>query len=308
MQPKRYSIKRLFKFTESDKEQILNQKYINLRTAFEKAIGGAHPSDPYREKVIDGIKALFQKECSWDNINTIELYLTDLLTEHQITMSVELKLIECKERFSPEAYAFYCNQLSVTKKEEKRNLLSQLIEDLQFSFDFEDLIRDYTRLLRIRTNLLFVLSLLVFFMVDQFTFLSDALGIMKGGRSDAIVTAMTSGWIGASLSILTGLRKKINSSTVADLRVIHRMEYLFSRILIGMISGLVLYYFFQAGILAGEMFPAFNQPQSVTEIADNRVIMNYENHAKLIIWCFASGFSEKLVPDILSGTARKVKI
>jgi hypothetical protein len=128
-------------------------------------------------------------------------------------------------------------------------------------------------------------------MVDQLEFIRNILAIGVGSKGDLIVTSMAAGWMGTSFSILIGLGNRIQQSSNFDLKIIHRIDYILSRALIGMISGLILFYSFQSGILTGTFFPEFNE---------SIPLLNDANKALLIVWCFVSGFSEKLVPDLIS--------
>ena len=58
-----------------------------------------------------------------------------------------------------------------------------------------------------------------------------------------------------------------------------------------------MYYIFQSQLISGPFFPTFTK-----EIP----IFDDKNYALLVVWCFISGFSEKLVPDILNKTQEKI--
>ncbi len=137
------------------------------------------------------------------------------------------------------------------------------------------------------------------FMIDQVEKIADLLEIEPGDKGDLIVTAMAAGWMGTSFSMLIGLKNRIQISSISDLKVIHRFDYIFSRALIGMISSLMLFYAFQSDILTGTFFPVFD-PLNPQHPLDEK------NTALLVIWSFISGFSEKLVPDLLIKTEQKV--
>jgi hypothetical protein len=81
----------------------------------------------------------------------------------------------------------------------------------------------------------------------------------------------------------------------------------------GGIFALVLYLAFLSGIVEGTLFPrlsvpTFGNPPS-TEDMKNLFMLTYPTTgvdlAKLIFWSFVAGFSERLVPQIISKTENK---
>ncbi len=137
----------------------------------------------------------------------------------------------------------------------------------------------------------------MFFAIDQVSFIIEVLSLTKGSKGDAIITSLSAGWLGTSFSMLMGLKDRLTSSSLTDLKVIHRIDYIFSRAIIGFTSGLLIYYIFQSQLISGPFFPTFTK-----EIP----IFDDKNYALLVVWCFISGFSEKLVPDILNKTQEKI--
>jgi hypothetical protein len=81
--------------------------------------------------------------------------------------------------------------------------------------------------------------------------------------------------------------------------------------LIGMIAAVVLYLIFAGGLIKGSVFPEFHMadPQTTTGSTQGpdafRDFVTYwqpkssMDYAKVIVWGFLAGFSERFVPDIL---------
>lgn len=290
-------LKSLFIEGKSD-AQLLDQRYVDLYTTFEKIkLAGATPEGS--EKIASKIEDLLGSEKSWDNANQIEQFLIPIYSDENLEIETKRKLIHAKRKLQQEEWQFYESEFQNSNGHAKRSLLSTLYKDLHLAYDKEKLGKDYTTKTRIRTSLLFIASIFMFFMIPQFQFIQNLLQSKGGDKTDLIVTAMASGWMGTSFSMLISLKNRLKISTINDLKSIHRYDYILSRALIGMISGLLLFYAFQANILEGRFFPVFNPP-------DAEKLLDEKNLALLILWCFISGFSEKLVPDLLSKTEQKI--
>jgi hypothetical protein len=82
--------------------------------------------------------------------------------------------------------------------------------------------------------------------------------------------------------------------------MLQRPIFTISKIVTGFGAGLIMFYFLQSGLIKGIAFPEFT--------GDDHIILDgdFRSLALLIIWCFISGFSEKLVPGILSKTEEQV--
>ena len=81
----------------------------------------------------------------------------------------------------------------------------------------------------------------------------------------------------------------------------------------GGIFALVLYLAFLSGIVEGPLFPRFSVPTfsipPTTNDMKNLFVNTFPatgvDFAKLVFWCFVAGFSERLVPQIISAREEK---
>lgn len=91
-------------------------------------------------------------------------------------------------------------------------------------------------------------------------------------------------------------------------------------VIMGAVMGLVLYVIFMAGLLTGDgggglftsnLFPNFTRPTVPDgELLAIKTIFtvrpeSVQDFGKLMVWCFLSGYSERIVPDILASLERR---
>jgi hypothetical protein len=131
-----------------------------------------------------------------------------------------------------------------------------------------------------------------------------------------LVLVMLAGMIGAFFSALMRLYSvdqasiALISPTVQQLGGPYLMMYSLVPPVIGAIAAVVLYLVFIGKLLEGALFPSIScvPDQVCASLMD---IMNYywptkpEDYGKALVWSFAAGFSERLVPDMLQGLVSK---
>lgn len=131
-----------------------------------------------------------------------------------------------------------------------------------------------------------------------------------------LVLIMLGGMLGAFFSALTRLYNvdvagiSLITPTIRDLGGRYLLVYSFVPPVIGAIAAVVLYLVFVGGLLDGGLFPEIScaSGKSCLSLAD--LMNNYwpsqpEDYGKALVWAFAAGFSERLVPDVLQGLVAK---
>ena len=94
--------------------------------------------------------------------------------------------------------------------------------------------------------------------------------------------------------------------------LLHReWSYSLLRAGVGLCGALVLYFFLRSGIVDGALFPKFSDIaiQFVQHPANSvpmTFVMPSKDLALLTFWCFIAGFSEKLVPTMLTNSERQL--
>jgi len=248
--------KKLFTPKNSSDIRLLDQRYVDLSTTYEKIKLNEEKIKDFA-KITSLIEELFQSEKDWDNSNRIEQFLVPLYDETELDLEIKVKLLDAKRKLQEDLWKFYHAEFESLQNDAKQSLLSNLNKDLHWAYDVEAVGKDYVTKTRIRTSLFFILSIIMFFMVDQLEYFAQLLNITKGTKADLIVTSISSGWMGTSFGMLISLKNRIQRSSISDLSVIHKFDYILSRALIGIISGLLMFYAFQSHILTGVFFSGF---------------------------------------------------
>lgn len=143
----------------------------------------------------------------------------------------------------------------------------------------------------------------------------------------ALFTALSAGLFGAFFSRLAALQSTAGTLTLDALAEAQQPMYMVFRGIVGMSGALFVFFFLQSGMIKGNLFPQFNDlgmtkvywtgpstagPQNGHGAANASdasglawdIILPTESLALLIVWSFLAGFSERLVPNILSSTDR----
>ena len=196
---------------------------------------------------------------------------------------------------------------------ERRALLGRLVNDLQWREKVNDLRRTYMKDISKVTAVIFVVTTATFMMIAYLTLHGDLPNI--GGYSVPLALAGTAGLWGSGFSLLAGLRARLDAAELDDLKLMKPWA-LWSRPLIGLGAAGILYFFLASGLLQGAMFPVLNRVMGSTEGGRGAPVPGMvakgmpaggepedgSTRALLIIWSFLAGFSERLVPGLLSKT------
>lgn len=284
------------------------------------------PVDPARVQAID---ALFYKDgtlqaASWERINEAERQLALELTEGQLVTQYSLLLtIATRRRLDslptyPDRPAFLA--LAV---DDKRNTYSALLYELQAGFMETRLLR---RMRRDIADTLWrygmgvgAIAILVPFLWLLASWRSAGSGKPMIDETIFVLAAVAaSGALGAFFSRAMRFQSDIatlNYDTVIQTYVARMLRL---RLLYGVIGAIVFYFFIRGAFVGGGLFPVLTAGM-VTEqttwqlyLVDHAkakdaatVLAPTAQFAKLLVWSFLAGFSERLVPDTLSQLEKK---
>ncbi len=158
---------------------------------------------------------------------------------------------------------------------------------------------------------LFVVTSLVVISLSVALFLTDRL---SSSALPVLPVVAVAGILGAFVSALRRLYKSFRVFPIQYNRLFTGLDsyilcYSTIPALVGMISSVVIYVFFTTGILQGELFPSFTTTMAQQTFADylsNCHPVQFSDYGKCLIWGFAAGFSEALVPNIIQSISNNV--
>lgn len=107
-----------------------------------------------------------------------------------------------------------------------------------------------------------------------------------------------------------GLQSRVKTLPDEDLQLIATSWiYTILTPLVGGILAILLYLIFLSGLISGTVFPVF-KPDAIQPKADSFLVMfaqhadGYVNYAKLLVWSFVAGYSERFVIDMVGSFAK----
>lgn len=124
-----------------------------------------------------------------------------------------------------------------------------------------------------------------------------------------LIVAGVTGLLGSSFFMLIQLQKAIADGGLADARDMWTWPLLMVRCIVGVGAALILYFFFESGLLEGSLWPSL-EDVNFTRVKENadlpfagrtRVVPNAD-FALLVVWSFLAGYSQTFVPSLLLST------
>jgi len=282
---------------------MLQMELSNLKFRFGRIDESKLASD-VKKKLND----LFEKKPAptWDDAYQIENQIAMLLTGDCLHQQIKYRLREALARNATDAAVLQTDYDDLVKSNEKEGrtsfdddlhyFLLEVLENINWQKKLKYLAR-WNRLQATRKTLWIVAGALVLVLWPYFFWLPACIWAHFG-----LYTALTFGLLGALFSRLYNLERSGSKLTLEELRHAQTFRYILQRACIGACGALIVYFFLQSELVTSVVSPVFEKlGEDVKSVRDGQV-SHISNLARLIIWSFIAGFSESLVPSVLSKT------
>jgi hypothetical protein len=298
---------------EDDKNEALQHEWTTLRTLWEQT----KLSDPApSQSSIKAVEALFTKQAcqtggdAWNALNAAEQRVGILLSPAQLKVEFAGLLATAKARAAPDLAVHEANVPLINDDkadmEARHAAYLSLLYSLQSTFISTRLHRRL-RLEVAKRLAIYGAGLLLLVAIPLLPVLINRPPVNDISIAVLVLVAML-GMLGAYFSRVLSFNATLASLSFDDVMKGYVGRMLRIRLIYGMIGALVFYFLLRGGIVAGSVFPAFEVARgsgnAMPPGTDPRTMLGLlapdADFAKLLVWSFIAGFSERLVGDAIS--------
>lgn len=245
--------------------ELIEQFVVTLRATFLQVKIKNPSATP---EILEKIEKLLQV-ASWQNAYEIERLLVEIYDGNTLDVEVDRRLVEIQTNLSENVSSHYAKKVDeipkvddTTPKEtkisiadKKRSILNRMINDSQWNFAIKETKRKYSREISTNNGLAILLSTVIFVLTIGFGNFLD-----WEGNLYYLAVSLSAGLVGASFSMVVTSRSRLAGSSFDELKVQRLPINVVTRSLIGLGAALILYFFLQAELLTGSIFPNFTPP------------------------------------------------
>lgn len=213
---------------------MIEQLFMTLDTTYQQV--QENDEDPSKHSDIKSkIEDTLQGPKSWRTAYRIEQLMVPLLKGEIFEIALSRDILRAKE-LGQDVTRYYEDQVeAATTDRSKQALLEKLIQDLQWHHEISHIRWSHINKVWAIVTYVFIASFLLFFLTDLIPMTGSYLNeIRKSGSMDVdIFTATTAGALGASFSMLIGLKHRLEVMSLHSLEAMRKTRYVFSRVATG---------------------------------------------------------------------------
>jgi hypothetical protein len=283
--------------SEGEVKQLTDQFYVTLEAYFSKIKSEQASLGPDAVKTI---ATLLTQPHNWTNAYAIEQLLVHAMSDETIANELPVRVREARTALRPPLADHYATEAAKQglTPDQRRTLLGRLVNDLQWRYTVNEAERRYSRGITVAVAWFFMLSLIAFAGVILVPVRRPDLAQVQ---LLLLLPALFAGTWGAAFSLLSNLQSRLKASELDDLKVIRAKSVILSRLLIGAGAASILFFFFVSGLMTSLVSGAAVPNLTVDALKTDWL----RNLALLVVWCFVAGFSERLIPDLITRTEGK---
>ena len=117
-----------------------------------------------------------------------------------------------------------------------------------------------------------------------------------------LVISLAAGFFGSSFFMLSELQNRVSEGNLDDIGQMWSPRMVSLRCLVGVGGSLILYFFFQSGLLEGSIWPRLTKLGFEGVVGGGTLVVPNRDLSLLAVWSFLAGYSQTLVPSILIKT------
>lgn len=294
-----------------------------LRASYQRHVTQAPAKKDARiEELLDPKRSRHRENATnWEIPNEIEILLVQMKAGPDLEVALDSALLTAEKIMVPSFAVLTKRRGAATTDDEKQALLAKLLRDTHNRYAARRAERVERRHVALRMARLgfwltsvVVVAHLILGLDRDFLFWGTEYHVSFAllAKHNTIVCVFF-GVMGAYLSRLIAFQNGAPNLSYDDLENGYARHYIFVRLLVGGLCALVVYFVIAGRLIGGELFP--NPDEGATGgfgtlwgvYGAEGYTGPTANFAKLIIWCFIAGFSERFLPDQLSALEAKSK-